>query len=176
MACYPPIGVKPLSKPMLGYCKLDLRNKLKWNFKENTFHSWKCIWKYRLWNGGYFVQGEMSELSHTPHCFEGMWIMYIIAHGQFKFGIGFNHGMLGLAENPARGTGFWSQNTEGVARGALTEKTRPEGWIFSQAQHPMIKTYYSMFLHCNRTIIVFNRLATVEWKRQRADISSRHCC
>ena len=24
--------------------------------------------------------------------------------------IGFNHGVLGLAENPARGTGFWSQN------------------------------------------------------------------
>ena len=29
--------------------------------------------------------------------------------------IGFNHGVLGLAENPARGSGFWSQNTEGVA-------------------------------------------------------------
>ena len=28
--------------------------------------------------------------------------------------INFNHGVLGLAENPARGTGFWSQNTEGV--------------------------------------------------------------
>ena len=40
--------------------------------------------------------------------------------------IGFNHGVLGLAENPARGTGFWSQNTEGVARGVLTEKARPE--------------------------------------------------
>ena len=40
--------------------------------------------------------------------------------------IGFNHGVLGLAENPARGTGFWGQNTEGVARGVLTEKARPE--------------------------------------------------
>ena len=47
--------------------------------------------------------------------------------------IGFNHGVLGFAENPARGTGFWSQNTEGVARVVLTEKARPE--------HPMIKTY-----------------------------------
>ena len=150
--------------------------------------------------------------------------------------IGFNHGVLGLAENPARGTGFWSQNTEGVARGVLTEKARPEGWVFSQAQHPMIKTYYSMFLHCNTTIItgdplhsraactqpcnvnthsrahcspgarlcsqwghgcvnngarlcasarlcrgspviiVFKLLAIVKWKRQRADISSRHRC
>ena len=49
--------------------------------------------------------------------------------------------MLGLAEHPARGTGFWSQNTEGVARGVLTGKARPE-----------IKTYYSMSLHCNKAI------------------------
>ena len=62
--------------------------------------------------------------------------------------IGFTHGLLGLAENSARGTCFWSQNTEGVARGVLREKARPEGWVFSQAQHPMIKTYYSMSLHC----------------------------
>ena len=57
--------------------------------------------------------------------------------------IGFKHGVLGLAENPARGTGFWSQNTEGVARGVLTPKASPSGWFFSQAQHPMIKTYNS---------------------------------
>ena len=79
-----------------------------------------------------------------------------------NMGIGFNHGVLGLAENPARGTGFWSQNTEGVARGVLTEKARPEGWVFSQAQHPMIKTYYSMFLHCDTTIAVFKLLAIVK--------------
>ena len=39
--------------------------------------------------------------------------------------IGFDRGVLGLAKNPARGTGFFRQNTEGVA----------------QHQHPMIKTY-----------------------------------
>ena len=88
--------------------------------------------------------------------------------------IGFNHGVQGLAKNPDRGTGFWSQNTEGVARGVLTEKNRPEGWVFSQAQHPMIKTYYSMSRPCNTTIIVFKLLAIVEGKRQGADISSRH--
>ena len=75
---------------------------------------------------------------------------------------GFNHGVLGLAENPARGTAPWSQNTEGVARGVLTEKARAKVWFFSQAQHPMIKTYYSMFLHCNTAIIVFKLLAIVE--------------
>ena len=75
--------------------------------------------------------------------------------------IGFNHGVLCLAENPARGTGFWIQNTEGVAWGVLRETARP---------------YYSMPLHCNTTIIVFKLLAIVEWKRHRADISSRHRC
>ena len=41
--------------------------------------------------------------------------------------IGFNHGVLGLAENPARGTGFWSQNTEGVARGFSAKPSTP--WL-----------------------------------------------
>ena len=27
---------------------------------ESGFHSWKCIWKYHLQNGGHVVQGEMS--------------------------------------------------------------------------------------------------------------------
>ena len=55
--------------------------------------------------------------------------------------IGFNHGVLGLAENPALGPGFFSQNTSGYALGVLTPKASPSGWVFSQAQHPMIKTY-----------------------------------
>ena len=29
----------------------------------------------------------------------------------------------------------------GYALGVLTPKTSPSGWVFSQAQHPMIKTY-----------------------------------
>ena len=29
-------GAKPLSKPMLGFCKLDLKNKLQWNINQNT--------------------------------------------------------------------------------------------------------------------------------------------
>ena len=53
----------------------------------------------------------------------------------------FNHGVLGLAENPALGSGFWSQNASGYALGVLTPKARPSGWVFNQAQHPMIKTY-----------------------------------
>ena len=63
--------------------------------------------------------------------------------------------VLGLAKNTARWTGFWSQSTEGLARGVLVEKARLEGWDFSQARHPMIKTYYSMSLYCNTAIIVF---------------------
>ena len=38
-----------------------LRNKLRWNFHQNTkFPSRKCIWKYRLRNGGHFVPGEVK--------------------------------------------------------------------------------------------------------------------
>ena len=37
-----------------------LRNKLKWNLYQNKNLSAKCIWKYRLWNVGHFVQGQMS--------------------------------------------------------------------------------------------------------------------
>ena len=55
--------------------------------------------------------------------------------------IGFNHGVMGLAENPARGIGFWSQNTEGVARGVLTEKARPEGCVFIVLQ-PLLSSHY----------------------------------
>ena len=90
--------------------------------------------------------------------------------------IGFNHEVLGLAETPARGTGFSRQNTEGYALGVLTlkaspsgyalgvltPKASPSGWVFSQAQHPMIKTYNSMSLHCNTAVTVFKLLAIVE--------------
>ena len=55
--------------------------------------------------------------------------------------IGFNHGVLGLAENLALGLGFFLQNTSDYALGVLTPKASPSGWVFSQAQHPMIKTY-----------------------------------
>ena len=60
--------------------------------------------------------------------------------------IGFNHGVLGLAENPALGPGFFRQNTSGYALGVLTPKASPSGWVFSQAQHPMIKTYNHAYL------------------------------
>ena len=53
----------------------------------------------------------------------------------------FNHAVLCLAENPALGPGFFRQNTSGYVLGALTPKASPSGWVFSQAQHPMIKTY-----------------------------------
>ena len=55
--------------------------------------------------------------------------------------IGFNHRVLRLAENPALRPGFFRQNTSGYALGVLTPKASPSGWVFSQAQHPMIKTY-----------------------------------
>ena len=55
-------GAKPLSRPMLGYCHSNPKKLTSVKFwpKYKTFHSRKCIWKYRLWNGGHFVQVEMS--------------------------------------------------------------------------------------------------------------------
>ena len=55
--------------------------------------------------------------------------------------IGFSHGVLGLAENPALGRGFFRQNTSGYALSVLTPKASASGWVFSQAQHPTINTY-----------------------------------
>ena len=46
----------------LQICKYTMQNiKI-----EKTFHSQKCIWKYRLRNGGHFVRGEMSENTLMP--------------------------------------------------------------------------------------------------------------
>ena len=64
--------------------------------------------------------------------------------------IGFNHGLLGLAENPALGPGFFRQNTSGYALGVLTPKASPSGWVSSQAQQPMIKTYNIMVVNSLR--------------------------
>ena len=41
--------------------------------------------------------------------------------------IGFNHEVLGLAENPTLGPGFLRQNTSHYALGVLTPKARPSG-------------------------------------------------
>ena len=65
----PPVGAKPLPpnyKPMLTYYQLDpkAQTSVKFKSKYKTFHSPKCIWKYRLPNGGHFVWGEMSEGTH----------------------------------------------------------------------------------------------------------------
>ena len=57
MACHL-FGAKPLSKPILDIVSWTLRNKLQWNFYQNTsFSLWKCIWGC-LRNGSHFVQGR----------------------------------------------------------------------------------------------------------------------
>ena len=65
--------------------------------------------------------------------------------------IGFNHGVLGLAENPARGTGFWSQNTEGITRGVLTEKARPESKNI-EGPHHIVKGNQHLVKHVKNTL------------------------
>ena len=41
------------------------RNKLQWNFNHNfeNFHSRKCVWKYRLWNGGILFKERWVKIS-----------------------------------------------------------------------------------------------------------------
>ena len=50
-------GVEPLSDTMIGYHESGhlgtIRNDI--SIEINTFHSGKCIGKYRLQNGGHFV-------------------------------------------------------------------------------------------------------------------------
>ena len=52
---------KPLSAPMMTYCHIGheehISMKCYSEFKQ--FHPRKCIWKYRLRNGGYFVSASM---------------------------------------------------------------------------------------------------------------------
>ena len=45
----------------------NLNNKLQWNFSQNTKKksSRKCIWKYRLRNGGHFVQEGNEFNAHA---------------------------------------------------------------------------------------------------------------
>ena len=54
-------GAKPLSEPMLDYCKLDTCEHISTKFlsKYNNFHRRKRIWKCRLENGGHVVSASM---------------------------------------------------------------------------------------------------------------------
>ena len=65
-------GAKPSSKPMLGYCQSDPleQTSVKYWSKFKTFHSRKCIWKYRLWNGGHFVKVRGDELTNRYHAMD----------------------------------------------------------------------------------------------------------
>ena len=50
---------KPLFKPMPTSVNWSLKNKLQWNFNQNTnFHSQICILRYCLRNGRHFLQGK----------------------------------------------------------------------------------------------------------------------
>ena len=60
---------KPLSKPVLEYCQLDPceQTSMKFESKYRNFHSWKCIWKFRLRNGGHLSTKPLSERV-LPYC------------------------------------------------------------------------------------------------------------
>ena len=56
------VGTKPLSEPMVTYWQLDHKEhiSMKYYLTFKSFHSKrKCIWNYRLRNGGHFVSASM---------------------------------------------------------------------------------------------------------------------
>ena len=81
---------KPLSKPVLGYCQLDPSNQasVKFQSKYQTFK--KCIWVYRLRNGGHFVQGKWDHLGsismQDPAQTRTHEVKYSTVHIALKFG------------------------------------------------------------------------------------------
>ena len=68
-------GLSPIRRQAIIYTNAGLLSirPLSTNFNEilikkyKSFHSQKCIWKYRLRNGSHFVQGEMSLIINLWH-------------------------------------------------------------------------------------------------------------
>ena len=58
-------STKPLSELMMTYCQLDHKEhiSMKYYLKFVSFPSRKCMWNYRLQNGGHFVQASICQ--HT---------------------------------------------------------------------------------------------------------------
>ena len=80
-------GAKPLPEPMLTYSQFDPLGKtsVKFESKYKTFHSRKCIWKYRLRNVGHFVHGRWVNVPlvvgrRHPDITAGLQIMRIRRH------------------------------------------------------------------------------------------------
>ena len=81
MACHL-FGAKPLSKPIVGYCQLEplQQTSVKFSSKCKAFHSWKCISKYHLWNGGHFVsRGRWVHSKQAGHHFNIKMLSYSIS-------------------------------------------------------------------------------------------------
>ena len=55
------VDTKQLSEPMLEYCKLDPRNKLQWNFNQNSYI-------YIQENAFENVVCEMLTILSQPQC------------------------------------------------------------------------------------------------------------
>ena len=58
------VGAKPLSEPMLEYCHLELRNKLQWKLKRNSY---TLIQENAFQN----VVWKMAAILSRPQCVKG---------------------------------------------------------------------------------------------------------
>ena len=71
------LSANPIPKPMLACCQLDSWKQIsvKYELEFYQFHSWKCIWKCCLRNGGHFDQRGMKLIQKglvTPTCICGV--------------------------------------------------------------------------------------------------------
>ena len=114
-----------------------------WRLLTFTEWNWKChvIILIKTGSGGVCCPnalGLVRTVRQIPQANAlGIWLP--VSHAPSCIGTT-NPSRTGL--NPINlGPGFFRQNTSGYALGVLTPKASPSGWVFSQAQHPMIKTY-----------------------------------
>ena len=79
------LNTLPIRRQAITWTNADLFGQLdpweqtsvKFESQYKIFHSWICIWRYHLRNGGYFVQGEMTiwYIDYVIYCvgFPAMW-------------------------------------------------------------------------------------------------------
>ena len=96
---------------------------------------------------------------------------------------GSNHGMMAWLKPQPSGLSFFSV-TSGCALGILTPKASRSGWVFSQFQHPMVKTYnmqlnkmiYFYFLRKHMEIVIYYLRYSSLRRIAIAQLISSNCC
>ena len=96
MACYVFV-VKPLSKPMLGYCQLDRQKQTSVKFESEfyQFHSRKCYWICRLPEWRPFCLSLNVVTSHMSGGMAGLIATKQINNFRHQIWVGYNRQLPG---------------------------------------------------------------------------------